>query len=139
MIKSDIAWMNGKLVPFAEAKVHVVTHTLHYGLAAFEGIRCYKRADGRSAVFRLREHVDRLLESAKIATMDCGYTREQLEKACVDTLRGKGYDVILKDPLTPATCDCKGSCSGTKGRTSRPPSRRRSRATTVAPVIPSTS
>jgi len=99
MIKSDIAWINGKLVPFAEAKVHVVTHTLHYGLAAFEGIRCYKRADGRSAVFRLREHIERLLVSAKIATMDCGYGREQLEKACVDTLKANKLDEAYLRPL----------------------------------------
>ena len=57
--------MNGKLVPWDEANVHVLTHSLHYGLAAFEGIRCYKCDDGRSAVFRLREHMVRLIQSTR--------------------------------------------------------------------------
>jgi len=99
MIKSDVAWMNGKLIPFAEAKVHISTHSLHYGLASFEGIRCYKRADGRSAVFRLREHIERLLESAKIGTTDVSYTREQLEQACVDTLKANKLDEAYIRPL----------------------------------------
>ncbi len=56
----DKIWMDGALVDWDDAKVHILTHTLHYGLGAFEGIRCYRRSDGRSAVFRLQEHVDRL-------------------------------------------------------------------------------
>src|SRR3954464_8282077 len=65
--KVEKIWLDGNFVPWDEAKVHVLTHTLHYGLGVFEGIRCYRRADGRSAVFRLREHVDRLFESAHIS------------------------------------------------------------------------
>ncbi len=99
MIKSDIAWHNGKLVPFADTKVHITSYTLHYGLAAFEGIRCYKRSDGRSAVFRLREHIDRLLDSAKIATMDVAYTRAELEAACVETLKANKLDEAYLRPL----------------------------------------
>src|SRR5688572_25083294 len=56
-------WMDGALVPWDEAKVHVLTHTLHYGLGAFEGLRCYACDDGRSAIFRLREHMVRLWQS----------------------------------------------------------------------------
>jgi branched-subunit amino acid aminotransferase/4-amino-4-deoxychorismate lyase len=64
-IKGDAIWMDGELVPWDEARVHVLTHTLHYGLGVFEGIRCYRTADGRSAVFRLEEHVRRLYESSR--------------------------------------------------------------------------
>lgn len=99
MIKSDIAWLNGKLLPFAETKVHITTHTLHYGLAAFEGIRAYKRADGRSAVFRLREHIERLLESARIATMAVPYSCEQLEAACAETMRANKLEEAYLRPL----------------------------------------
>jgi hypothetical protein len=86
MIKSEFAWMNGKLLPFAQATTHVSAFTLHYGVAVFEGIRCYKRKDGKSAVFRLREHVERLITSAKICDMAVPYSREQIEAACLDTL-----------------------------------------------------
>ena len=66
----DKIWLDGQLVPFAQAQVHVLTHTLHYGVGAFEGIRAYKRADGRGAIFRLDEHIDRLFDSCHICTMD---------------------------------------------------------------------
>lgn len=83
----DKIWMDGALVPFASAQVHLLTHTLHYGLGAFEGIRCYKRADGRGAVFRLAEHIDRLFDSCHICTIDVPFSREQLIAACTETLR----------------------------------------------------
>lgn len=85
-IKSDAIWLDGKLVPFEDSKVHVLTHTLHYGVAVFEGIRAYRSAEGRSAVFRLKEHVRRLFDSAHIYMMDIPFTPEQLEQACVETL-----------------------------------------------------
>ena len=69
MKATDYVWLDGRLVPWADAQVHVMTHTLHYGLGVFEGIRCYQCADGRSAVFRLREHVDRLFGSAHVVGM----------------------------------------------------------------------
>ena len=65
--KVETIWMNGAQVPWDDAQVHVLTHTLHYGVGVFEGIRCYRRADGKSSVFRLSEHITRLLESAKTA------------------------------------------------------------------------
>ena len=67
--KADKIWMDGEFVDWDDANVHVLTHTLHYGLGAFEGIRCYQRADGRSQVFRLRDHIRRLYESARLMTM----------------------------------------------------------------------
>jgi len=83
-------WMDGKLVPWDEARVHVLTHSLHYGLAAFEGIRAYETADGRSAVFRLREHLRRLLDSCRIGQMACPYSLEQLAAASKETLAANG-------------------------------------------------
>jgi branched-chain amino acid aminotransferase len=99
MIKSEFAWMNGKLLPFAQATTHVSAFTLHYGLAAFEGIRCYKRNDGRSAVFRLREHIERLIYSSKICDMVIPYAREQIEAACLETLRANKLDEAYIRPL----------------------------------------
>lgn len=99
-------WLDGTFVRWDDAKVHVLTHTLHYGLGAFEGIRCYRRADGRAAVFRLGEHVDRLLGSAHICTIEVPYSRAQLVAACLETLRqnamSEGYLrplVFLGDPV----------------------------------------
>jgi branched-chain amino acid aminotransferase len=83
----DKIWVDGKLVPFADAQVHVLTHTLHYGVGAFEGIRAYKRPDGSGAVFRLNEHIERLFQSCHICTIDVPYTREQIVQACLETLR----------------------------------------------------
>jgi branched-chain amino acid aminotransferase len=80
-------WMDGELVDWDSATVHVLTHSLHYGLAAFEGIRAYKRADGGTYVFRLREHIDRLFDSCKMALLQPKYPRERVTSACLETLR----------------------------------------------------
>ena len=85
--KVELIWMDGKLVPWEDAKVHVLTHSLHYGVAVFEGIRCYTQPDGSGAIFRLREHVRRLFESAHICLMEMPYTKEQVSDACKDVLR----------------------------------------------------
>ncbi len=94
-VTGEKIWLDGRLVPFADANVHVLTHTLHYGLGVFEGIRCYRTADGRSAVFRLGEHVRRLLDSAHINLMQVPFSQEALEAAVLETLRanhlGEGY------------------------------------------------
>jgi branched-chain amino acid aminotransferase len=87
VIQADWVWRNGKLVPFADASTHVLTFGLHYGLAVFEGVRCYRRADGRSAMFRLKEHIERLLQSCKIATLDLTHEAAELQAACGETLR----------------------------------------------------
>ena len=78
-------WMNGKLVAKEDAKISVLTHTLHYGVGVFEGIRCYKTENG-SAVFRLKEHIQRLLDSARIFMIDPGYSIDDLCKATVETV-----------------------------------------------------
>lgn len=92
-------WLDGKLIPWESAQVHVMTHTLHYGLGVFEGIRCYKRADGTSAVFRLREHIDRLFESAHIVTIPMPWSREEVVEACLLTVRENGFDECYLRPL----------------------------------------
>jgi len=80
-------WMDGKLIPWEEANVHILTHSLHYGLAVFEGIRCYVCKDGKSAVFRLREHVNRLFDSAQIGDIKIPYSKKDIAEACKETLR----------------------------------------------------
>jgi branched-chain amino acid aminotransferase len=85
--KTERVWHNGKLIAWDDANVHILTHTLHYGLGVFEGIRCYRGDDGRGSVFRLREHVERLFNSAKIVEIDMSYGRDQVESAILETLR----------------------------------------------------
>lgn len=91
-------WLNGKLIPWNDAKVHVLTHTLHYGTGVFEGIRCYK-ADSGSAVFRLKEHVDRLFASAHICQLDIPFTREQVSGAILDTIRVNKIEACYIRPI----------------------------------------
>lgn len=104
-------WLNGEFVPWNEAKIHVLSHVVHYGSSVFEGIRCYKTEKG-PAVFRLREHFKRMFESAKIYRMDVPYTIEQLEEATLETIRRselescyirpvfyRGYGAIGVNPL----------------------------------------
>jgi branched-chain amino acid aminotransferase len=83
--KSDKIWMDGKLVDWDKAQVHVLTHTLHYGLGMFEGIRCYKTDKG-SAIFRLDEHVDRLFASAHIFNIEIPYSKKEIRDAIVKTV-----------------------------------------------------
>ena len=86
-LRTEKIWMDGTLVPYDEANIHVLTHSLHYGLAVFEGMRCYKTDDGRSAMFRAHEHIRRLLESGHIVEMPIPYSGEELVKACADVIR----------------------------------------------------
>jgi branched-chain amino acid aminotransferase len=88
--KVSKVWMDGELVPWDDANVHILTHTMHYGLGAFEGIRAYKRENGQTAVFRLREHVDRLFDTCKMALLTPRFTKDQVVQACLDTLRANG-------------------------------------------------
>lgn len=85
--KVDKIWMDGKVVDWDKAQVHILTHTLHYGLGVFEGIRCYLCHDGKSAVFRLKEHIDRLFDSALIAQITIPYSREEISQAVIDILK----------------------------------------------------
>ncbi|HVL63906.1 MAG TPA: branched-chain amino acid transaminase [Actinomycetota bacterium] len=91
-------WMNGDLVPWDEAKVHVLTHALHYGTGVFEGIRCYETARG-PAVFRLVEHLRRLEHSAKIFMMEIPYSVEGLRAATIDVIRANGLDSCYIRPI----------------------------------------
>ena len=109
--KCDKIWFNGQLVDWDDAKIHVLSHVVHYGSSVFEGIRCYKTAKG-SAVFRLDEHVNRLFDSAKIYRMDIPYTREEIKEAILETIRVnqlaacyirpvvfRGYENLGVDPM----------------------------------------
>jgi len=87
MQKVDKIWLDGKLVAWDDARVHVLTHTLHYGMGVFEGIRCYKCHNGTSAVLKLKEHVDRLFASATIGLIKVPFSREQICDAILETLR----------------------------------------------------
>ncbi|MCE5194950.1 MAG: branched-chain amino acid transaminase [Nitrospiraceae bacterium] len=84
--KTEKIWMDGKFVDWDNANVHVLTHALHYGLGVFEGIRCYETENG-PAIFRLREHVERLFSSAHIFMMEIPYTKDEIEKAIIETVK----------------------------------------------------
>jgi branched-chain amino acid aminotransferase len=98
MIETGKIWMNGKLVPFKDAKVHVLTHALHYSTSIFEGIRCYDTPNG-SAVFRLPEHVDRLFKSAKLYSMKMEYTKKEISDAILQTIKASGLKEAYIRPL----------------------------------------
>jgi len=97
--RSDRIWMDGKLVAWDDAKVHVMTHTLHYGLGAFEGIRCYKCDDGRSAIFRLDAHIRRLFDTCHIFRLRLPYTPEQVAEACKETIRANKLQACYIRPI----------------------------------------
>jgi len=87
MPTGDFIWMDGKFVKWQDAKVHVLTHTLHYGLGVFEGIRCYEGVDGNSYIFRLKEHIDRLYDSAHICEIKIPFKKEEIIKATKECLK----------------------------------------------------
>src|SRR5438067_5330830 len=86
LTKSEKIWMDGELVAWDDAQIHVLTHTLHYGCGVFEGIRAYETADG-AAVFRLTDHIVRLFDSAKIFMIDIPYSIDQIVDAVKATVR----------------------------------------------------
>ena len=114
-------WMNGKLVPFKNAKVHVLTHALHYSTSIFEGLRCYDTPRG-SAIFRLDEHIDRFFRSAKLYSMKMQYSKRQISDAIINTVRANNLKECYIRPLayygygtmgltpTPNTVDVSISC-----------------------------
>jgi branched-chain amino acid aminotransferase len=97
--KLDTIWLDGKLVPWDQATDHMLAHTMHYGVGAFEGIRAYQRADGKTVIFRLREHIERLLDSSVICTMDVPYTRDQLMAACMEVVKSNKMTSAYLRPL----------------------------------------
>jgi branched-chain amino acid aminotransferase len=96
--RADWIWMNGTLVPWDDARIHVGSHVIHYGSAVFEGIRCYQTPKG-SAVFRLDAHTERLFASAKIYWMELGYTPEQVNAAILETIRANKLDACYIRPV----------------------------------------
>jgi branched-chain amino acid aminotransferase len=99
MQKAKKIWMQGKLVDWDSANVHILTHTLHYGLGVFEGIRCYRTDAKRSAIFRLPDHTNRLFESAHVATIEIPFSKEEINKACVDVIRANGLKAGYIRPI----------------------------------------
>ena len=99
MIKTETIWHNGVLKPWEQDTTHVLTHTLHYGGGAFEGIRFYNTAKG-PAIFRLEPHIDRLIYSSETIGMKLPYSRDELCQAVVDTVKSNGLDSGYIRPLT---------------------------------------
>ncbi len=96
--RDGVIWMDGGLVPWREAKVHVLTHTLHYGMGVFEGVRAYKAGKG-TAIFRLREHTRRLFQSAHILGMKIPWSEEEVNRAQVEVLRENGLETGYLRPM----------------------------------------
>ena len=92
-------WAEGKLVDWDDAKIHLLTHSLHYGVAAFEGIRCYEKEGGSSYVFRLNDHIDRLFDTCKLTFLEPAFTREEVAQGCISLLRANGMTEGYLRPL----------------------------------------
>ena len=98
MNTADLIWLNGEFVAWEDAKVHVLTHALHYGTGVFEGIRAYETADG-TAIFRNQDHLDRLERSAKLYYMDLPYTKEQIREVTHELIARNGFKSCYIRPL----------------------------------------
>ncbi|WP_226703877.1 branched-chain amino acid transaminase [Microbulbifer elongatus] len=97
--RDGVIWFDGELVPWRDARVHVLTHTLHYGMGVFEGVRAYETADGGTSIFRLNEHTRRLFRSAKIMNMPMPYSEEQLNEAQRLVVRENGLKEAYLRPM----------------------------------------
>jgi branched-chain amino acid aminotransferase len=97
--RDGLIWMDGEMVPWREAKVHVLTHTLHYGLGVFEGVRAYKTPDNGTCIFRLKEHTDRLFRSAHILAMPMPFDKETLNEAQKAVVRENGLEEGYLRPM----------------------------------------
>ena len=108
-------WMNGRLVDFADAKIHIFTHALHYGSGLFEGIRCYNTKNQGPAIFRLHDHTRRLYDSCKIYRMDLPIPPDEFIKACIDTVAANEFQdcylrpVAIRTRLAVTTASLSGS------------------------------
>ena len=98
-VTGEKIWLDGEMVDWEDGQVHLMTHTLHYGLGVFEGIRCYKGDDGRSAVFQLHPHVRRLFASAHINLLEIPFSEEQLQQAVLDILPANNLEEGYVRPL----------------------------------------
>lgn len=92
-------WMDGKLVDWKDAHVPILTHTLHYGVGAFEGIRCYELTNGKSAIFRLKRHIRRLFDGMKILAMEAPFSEQEIIDACVETARANELKACYLRPI----------------------------------------
>jgi len=97
--KLEKIWMDGRFVDWDDANIHILTHTLHYGLGAFEGIRCYLCDDGSSAIFKLKEHVDRFFNSAHIGQIDIPFSKEEITNAIIETVKINGLKESYIRPI----------------------------------------
>lgn len=96
--RDGVIWFDGKMVPWREATTHVLTHTLHYGLGVFEGIRAYETSEG-AAIFRLPEHIDRLFDSAKVLNMEVPYDRSVILDACKEVVKQNDLSSAYLRPM----------------------------------------
>jgi len=97
--RDGFIWKDGKLIPWRDATLHVLTHTLHYGMGIFEGLRAYKQKDGSTAIFRLEDHTERMFNSAKIFMMNIPYTPAQLIEAQKEVVRANKLESCYVRPL----------------------------------------
>ncbi|MDO8524625.1 MAG: branched-chain amino acid transaminase [bacterium] len=98
MEKLKKIWLNGHLIDWENAQIHILTHTLHYGSGVFEGIRCYKTAKG-PAVFRLKDHIERLFYSAVVLEMDIPFSQQQIEEAVLQTIKANELEECYIRPI----------------------------------------
>jgi len=98
MDKANLIWFNNEIIPWDDAKIHVMSHILHYGSGVFEGIKCYKTEDG-SSVFRLKDHIERLFASAKLYNMEIPYSKEELLEGTLETIRVNRYEECYIRPI----------------------------------------
>ena len=96
--RDGVIWLDGKFVPWREAKTHVLTHTLHYGMGVFEGIRAYETDTG-TAISRLEDHTNRLFDSAHILKMSMPYDKEVINKACLDSVKNNNLESAYIRPM----------------------------------------
>jgi branched-chain amino acid aminotransferase len=99
MQRTEFIWLDGDFVAWDQARVHVLTHTLHYGLGVFEGVRCYEGVDGRPAIFRLQEHTERLFASAHILGLEIPFSPDDINAACIETVAKNGLKSCYIRPL----------------------------------------
>jgi len=97
--KAKFIWLDGKLIDWDQAQIHVLSHTLHYGLGVFEGIRCYKCQDERSAVFRLKDHIRRLFDSAQAMMLEIPFSKDEIYQAVIETLKTNGQKEAYIRPI----------------------------------------
>ena len=97
--KAKFIWLDGSFIPWEAAQVHILTHSLHYGLGVFEGIRAYHGVDGRTAIFRLPEHIRRLFDSAHVMQMEIPFSQSEIEAVCGEILRRNGLQSGYIRPL----------------------------------------